>query len=387
MSGICMATCPFPPTVRHHREMETAPTVLISGAGVAGPALAFWLTRYGYRVVVVELATEIRPGGQTVDLRGAGADVVERMGLLEQMQGRALEQRGIAWVRSDGSRRAEMPVEAFDETGWSQAGDSARRPRRGVVLRDPRQCRLLIRHPGVGDDRRRRRSRRRAVGRHRDPGGPVGRRRRPAFGGAPPGVRTREQFVEPLRRVQRLVQCPRHDRPGRLVPDVPGAGRRNASLRPSHDPTTAKADWRSLRTAGYDRHDQDAPAPPVGRADGRGGLAHDDCCAAAARADFTRRVHAPGEDGSVVGRSGSRSWRRRVLRVTALGHGHKPGWWCLPAHPVVLGPTPATLSRRTSMRTLASSRRGCAFVERCRELPSSVSASPNPPAGSPWAPR
>lgn len=71
----------------------SAPTVLVSGAGIAGPALAFWLTRNGYRVVVVETAADIRPGGQTVDLRGAGADVVARMGLLEQMERRALFQR------------------------------------------------------------------------------------------------------------------------------------------------------------------------------------------------------------------------------------------------------------------------------------------------------
>ncbi|MGE2716576.1 FAD-dependent monooxygenase [Mycolicibacterium litorale] len=94
-----------------------APTVLISGAGIAGPALALWLARNGYRVVVVETAAGIRPGGQTVDLRGAGADVVARMGLLDRMQSRALFQRGIAWVRSDGTRRAEMPVTAFDGNG------------------------------------------------------------------------------------------------------------------------------------------------------------------------------------------------------------------------------------------------------------------------------
>jgi 2-polyprenyl-6-methoxyphenol hydroxylase-like FAD-dependent oxidoreductase len=93
------------------------PTVLISGAGIAGPSLAFWLTRNGYRVIVVEIAPGIRPGGQTVDLRGAGGDVVERMGLIDQMRDRALEQRGAAWIRSDGSRRAEMPVTAFDGNG------------------------------------------------------------------------------------------------------------------------------------------------------------------------------------------------------------------------------------------------------------------------------
>jgi 2-polyprenyl-6-methoxyphenol hydroxylase-like FAD-dependent oxidoreductase len=90
------------------------PTVLISGAGIAGPALAFWLSKNGYRVTIVELADGIRPGGQTVDLRGAGGDVVERMGLLPEMQARSLDQRGVAWIKSDGSRRAEMPVTAFN---------------------------------------------------------------------------------------------------------------------------------------------------------------------------------------------------------------------------------------------------------------------------------
>ncbi len=91
--------------------------MLINGAGIAGPALAFWLSRKGYRVIVCEIAPGIRPGGQTVDLRGSGSDVVERMGLLDQMKARALEQNGAAWVRSDGSRRAEMPVTAFGGNG------------------------------------------------------------------------------------------------------------------------------------------------------------------------------------------------------------------------------------------------------------------------------
>jgi 2-polyprenyl-6-methoxyphenol hydroxylase-like FAD-dependent oxidoreductase len=94
----------------------TQPTVVISGAGIAGPALAHWLSAAGYRVVV-ELAPGIRPGGQTVDLRGAGRAVVERMGLMDQMLARSLEQRGVAWVRADGSRRADMPVAAFHGNG------------------------------------------------------------------------------------------------------------------------------------------------------------------------------------------------------------------------------------------------------------------------------
>ena len=93
------------------------PTILISGAGIAGPALAFWLNKSGHRVTIVELADGIRPGGQTVDLRGAGGDVVDRMGLLSKMQARSLDPRGVAWIRADGSRRADMPVTAFNGNG------------------------------------------------------------------------------------------------------------------------------------------------------------------------------------------------------------------------------------------------------------------------------
>jgi 2-polyprenyl-6-methoxyphenol hydroxylase-like FAD-dependent oxidoreductase len=93
------------------------PAVLISGAGIAGPALAYWLNRAGYCVVVVEIADGIRPGGQTVDLRGAGRAVVDRMGLMDQLPARSLDQRGIAWVKADGRRRGEMPVEVFHGNG------------------------------------------------------------------------------------------------------------------------------------------------------------------------------------------------------------------------------------------------------------------------------
>jgi 2-polyprenyl-6-methoxyphenol hydroxylase-like FAD-dependent oxidoreductase len=95
----------------------TQPTVVISGTGIAGPSLAHWLSANDYRVVVVELAPGVRPGGQTVDLRGAGREVVDLMGLHDQMIARSLEQRGAAWVKADGTRRAEMPVEAFHGNG------------------------------------------------------------------------------------------------------------------------------------------------------------------------------------------------------------------------------------------------------------------------------
>lgn len=59
----------------------TAQKVLVTGASIAGPALAYWLARYGMDVTVVEKAPEFRDGGQTIDVRGAGRTVVQRMGI------------------------------------------------------------------------------------------------------------------------------------------------------------------------------------------------------------------------------------------------------------------------------------------------------------------
>ena len=95
----------------------TTQEILISGAGIAGTAAAYWLREAGFSVTVVERAAAPRPGGQTVDLRGAGRTVVERMGLLDQIRAMTVSQRGIAWVDSSGRRRAEMPVEAFGGRG------------------------------------------------------------------------------------------------------------------------------------------------------------------------------------------------------------------------------------------------------------------------------
>lgn len=61
--------------------------VLVSGASIAGPALAYWLGRYGFKPTVVELATTLRGGGQAVDFRGeTHLTVLERMGVLAELR-------------------------------------------------------------------------------------------------------------------------------------------------------------------------------------------------------------------------------------------------------------------------------------------------------------
>ncbi|WP_227996632.1 FAD-dependent monooxygenase [Nocardia australiensis] len=62
-------------------------TVLISGASVAGPALAYWLNRYGFDVTVVERAPSLRAGGQAIDFKGkTHFTVLERMGIIDDIE-------------------------------------------------------------------------------------------------------------------------------------------------------------------------------------------------------------------------------------------------------------------------------------------------------------
>jgi 2-polyprenyl-6-methoxyphenol hydroxylase-like FAD-dependent oxidoreductase len=64
-------------------------TVLVSGASVAGPALALWLARHGATVTVVEKAAVLRTGGQAVDFKGdTHLTVLERMGVLDEVRRR-----------------------------------------------------------------------------------------------------------------------------------------------------------------------------------------------------------------------------------------------------------------------------------------------------------
>lgn len=83
--------------------------VLISGASVAGPALAFWLRRYGFHPTIVERAPAVRPGGYAVDFRGASVRVLERMGLLSEVQRMQTRIGAITIVDRDSKKVASMP--------------------------------------------------------------------------------------------------------------------------------------------------------------------------------------------------------------------------------------------------------------------------------------
>lgn len=97
-------------------DMETT-DVVISGAGIAGCAAAFWLARAGLSVTVVERAPEPRRGGQAVDLRGAGRKVVGRMGLLDAARKIAVDQAGFEMIGPTGRSLGRMGVDTFGGEG------------------------------------------------------------------------------------------------------------------------------------------------------------------------------------------------------------------------------------------------------------------------------
>ncbi|GLB67337.1 FAD-binding monooxygenase [Arthrobacter mangrovi] len=103
------------------RQMAT-PSALIAGASIAGPALAFWLARYGWRTTVVERAPDLRTGGQNVDLRGAGPEVIRRMGLAEQVRRAHTGELGLEFVGAHGQVLARFPVE--DTSGMSLTAEA-----------------------------------------------------------------------------------------------------------------------------------------------------------------------------------------------------------------------------------------------------------------------
>lgn len=84
--------------------------VLISGAGVAGPALAFWLARAGFQPTIVERAPALRAGGQAVDFRGPiHRDVLERMDIWHEIHRHRTRPTDLVLLDRHGQPHARMP--------------------------------------------------------------------------------------------------------------------------------------------------------------------------------------------------------------------------------------------------------------------------------------
>lgn len=91
--------------------------VLITGGSIAANTLAWWLSHYGFDVTVVERAPEFRDGGQNIDVRGAGREVLRRMGLDEAAMAQGTGEKGMVFVDEDDEVVAEFEMEEGEDNG------------------------------------------------------------------------------------------------------------------------------------------------------------------------------------------------------------------------------------------------------------------------------
>ncbi|MFG3002525.1 FAD-dependent monooxygenase [Streptomyces calvus] len=96
-------------------------SVLVSGASIAGSAVAFWLHRYGFEVTVVEKSTGLRGGGYPIDVRGTAVEVARRMGILPRLRDAHIESRRMTFLNADGSEAAVLRPQAV--TGGIEGHD------------------------------------------------------------------------------------------------------------------------------------------------------------------------------------------------------------------------------------------------------------------------
>src|SRR6516162_10281023 len=95
-------------------------TVLISGAGIAGPMLAFWLRAAGLQPTLVEQAPTLRSSGFVIDFWGLGYEIAERMGLATEIGRIGYHMRELRIVDSRGERVAGFGTSVFRELTGSR---------------------------------------------------------------------------------------------------------------------------------------------------------------------------------------------------------------------------------------------------------------------------
>ncbi|WP_433564054.1 FAD-dependent monooxygenase [Nocardia sp. CA-151230] len=109
-------------------------TVLISGAGIAGSTLAYWLGRNGFDVTVVERAEMPRSSGNPVDVKGPAVDVVEGMGVMPRLRAAASQVERMSFVDATGRERSGLRLSAFQGGAGDREVEVARADLAAILL-------------------------------------------------------------------------------------------------------------------------------------------------------------------------------------------------------------------------------------------------------------
>lgn len=94
--------------------------ILISGAGIAGPTLAYWLLRWGFTPTLIEQAPLPRTGGYMIDFWGLGWNVAERMHLIPRLLSTGYQMEELRLVNGDGRRVAALDAQVFRTAAGEQ---------------------------------------------------------------------------------------------------------------------------------------------------------------------------------------------------------------------------------------------------------------------------
>lgn len=90
--------------------MSSQTTVLISGAGIAGPALAILLNKNGFKTTIVERSSTLRTSGQQIDVVGPGIELIRLLGIESAIRARTVHDEGIKFVTSSNRTIASFPA-------------------------------------------------------------------------------------------------------------------------------------------------------------------------------------------------------------------------------------------------------------------------------------
>ena len=87
-------------------------TILISGASIAGPTLAYWLKRSGFTPTVIERAPQLREGGYPVDVRFEAVQVAKLMGIWPRLQQEKTTIEEMSFVNERSQRISRVNIQA-----------------------------------------------------------------------------------------------------------------------------------------------------------------------------------------------------------------------------------------------------------------------------------
>lgn len=82
--------------------------ILISGAGIAGTTLAFWLKKFGFNPTIIEVAPKLREGGYAIDFMGAGYDVAEKMDIVGELKKVDIDFSKLTFVDKNNKEKGSM---------------------------------------------------------------------------------------------------------------------------------------------------------------------------------------------------------------------------------------------------------------------------------------